>query len=105
MKGFFSIGERRGLIALLIVLSMIVAGIFTFKHFSSTSTFDQSQKARFDSISIQLHKQIEAEKTLPATRKKATGKKQSKTKQKNSYKKSKKIYIDRDPLNESLPSR
>ncbi len=105
MKGSFSIGERRGLIALLIVLSAIMIGVFAFKHFSSITTFDQSQKAQFDSISAQLHKQIEAEKLPPATRKKATTKKQTKTNHKKSGKKSKRIYIDRDPLNESLPSR
>lgn len=91
------------MIVVLALLAIIVAIVFSVKHFTRGANYDAHDKAQLDSIASQLHQQIEAEKATSSPRKSQKEKSKKKSKEKSTKKKNKKQYGERDPLNESLP--
>lgn len=95
-KSTFNTGERRGMIVIIGILMMIILVMFISR--SINTTYNTEQTATIDSIARELHLQIEASEKSPI-------KKESTTKETKATKHQKKNkYIEREPLNELLPT-
>lgn len=95
-KSIYNIGERRGMIVIIGVLLTIVIYMFIYRTINTTDSTKQT--ATIDSIAQELQLQVEASK-------KSTTKKESTPRKKKTTKVQKKNkYIERDPLNELLPT-
>ena len=116
-KAIFNTGERRGMIVVIAILSIIIAISLIIK--SHTATHSNPQQHQTDSIAKVLRSQVEAQKTTSENRNKKEKKERQKKKEKkdSNKKKSKKnkkettpkgrntaSHVERDPLSETLPS-
>ena len=113
MKQHFNTGERRGLIVIIAILSIIIAATFFTRQCNENKT--DANRVNNDSIATILRSKVESQKSTQPKESK-TKKKNKKTKkdQKESKKNSKKKkspnkksnnnFVERDPLNETLPT-
>ena len=112
MKQHFNIGERRGLIVVIAILSIIIAITFILKQ--SNNEITSSQQLQTDSIANVLRSKVEnldstqrkesKHKEKKSKKGKKEKKKSSKKKKKTTNKKSNNNFVERDPLNETLPT-
>ena len=113
MKQHFNTGERRGLIVIIAILSIIIAATFFTRQCNENKT--DANRVNNDSIATILRSKVESQKSTQPKESK-TKKKNKKTKKdkkeskKNSKKKksphkpSNNNFVERDPLNETLPT-
>lgn len=113
MKQHFNTGERRGLIVVIAILSIIIAITFILKQ--SNNEITSSQQLQTDSIANVLRSKVE---NLDSTQRKESKHKEKKSKKdkkekkekkksskkKTTNKKSNNNFVERDPLNETLPT-
>ena len=112
MKQHFNTGERRGLIVVIAILSIIIAITFILKQ--SNNEITSSQQLQTDSIANVLRSKVEnldstqrkesKHKEKKSKKGKKEKKKSSKKKKKTTNKKSNNNFVERDPLNETLPT-
>ena len=103
MKQHFNTGERRGLIVVIAILSIIIAITFILKQ--SNNEITSSQQLQTDSIANVLRSKVEAQKSTQSKEWKTKAKKEKKqSSKKNQNKKSNNNFVERDPLNETLPT-
>lgn len=115
MKQHFNTGERRGLIVVIAILSIIIAITFILKQ--SNNEITSSQQLQTDSIANVLRSKVEnldstqrkeskhkEKKSKKDKKEKKEKKKSSKKKKKTTNKKSNNNFVERDPLNETLPT-
>lgn len=112
MKQHFNTGERRGLIVVIAILSIIIAITFILKQ--SNNEITSSQQLQTDSIANVLRSKVEnldstqrkesKHKEKKSKKDKKEKKKSSKKKKKTTNKKSNNNFVERDPLNETLPT-
>lgn len=92
-KAIFNIGERRGMLIIIGMLSIFVFIIFLINSRAN----NQSEDLYIDSVAQELCMQIKGNKLIH--QKETPRKKKKATKTKNKRK-----FIERDPLNEPIPS-
>ena len=112
MKQHFNTGERRGLIVVIAILSIIIAITFILKQ--SNNEITSSQQLQTDSIANVLRSKVEnldstqrkesKHKEKKSKKDKKEKKKSTKKKKKTTNKKSNNNFVERDPLNETLPT-
>ena len=113
MKQHFNTGERRGLIVIIAILSIIIAATFFTRQCNENKT--DANRVNNDSIATILRSKVESQKptqpkeskTKKKNKKTKKDKKESKKnskKKKSPNKKSNNNFVERDPLNETLPT-
>lgn len=113
MKQHFNTGERRGLIVIIAILSIIIATTFFTRQCNENKT--DANRVNNDSIATILRSKVESQKstqpkeskTKKKNKKTKKDKKESKKnskKKKSPNKKSNNNFVERDPLNETLPT-
>ena len=113
MKQHFNTGERRGLIVIIAILSIIIAATFFTRQCNENKT--DANRVNNDSIATILRSKVESQKstqpkeskTKKKNKKTKKDKKESKKnskKKKSPNKKSNNNIEERDPLNETLPT-
>lgn len=113
MKQHFNTGERRGLIVIIAILSIIIAATFFTRQCNENKT--DTNRVNNDSIATILRSKVESQKstqpkeskTKKKNKKTKKDKKESKKnskKKKSPNKKSNNNFVERDPLNETLPT-
>lgn len=93
-KAIFNIGERRGMLIIIGILSIFV--FITF--FINNRNNNQSEDPHVDSVARELRMQVKNSK--PILQKETPRKKKKAIKAQNKRK-----FIERNPLNEPLPSK
>ena len=113
MKQHLNTGERRGLIVIIAILSIIIAATFFTRQCNENKT--DANRVNNDSIATILRSKVESQKptqpkeskTKKKNKKTKKDKKESKKnskKKKSPNKKSNNNFVERDPLNETLPT-
>ena len=114
MKQHFNTGERRGLIVIIAILSIIIAATFFTRQCNENKT--DANRVNNDSIATILRSKVESQKPTQPKESKTKKKKNKKTKKdkkeskknskkkKSPNKKSNNNFVERDPLNETLPT-
>ena len=103
MKQHFNTGERRGLIVIIDILSIIIAATFFTRQCYENKT--DANRVNNDSIATILRSKVESQKSTQPKEWKAKAKKEKKqSSKKNQNKKSNNNFVERDPLNETLPT-
>ena len=103
MKQHFNTGERRGLIVVIAILSIIIAATFFTRQCNENKT--DANRVNDDSIATILRSKVESQKSTQPKEWKAKAKKEKKqSSKKNQNKKSNNNFVERDPLNETLPT-
>lgn len=109
MKHHFNTGERRGLIVIIAILSIIIAATFFTRQCNENK--NEANVVNNDSIATMLRSKVESQKSSQSKESKTKEKKEKKEKKKSSKKKKKTTnkksnnnFVERDPLNETLPS-
>ncbi|MBE6319227.1 MAG: hypothetical protein E7081_09690 [Bacteroidales bacterium] len=103
MKQHFNTGERRGLIVVITILSIIIAATFLTRQCNGNKT--EANVINNDSIVTILRSKVEAQKSTQSKEWKTKAKKEKKqSSKKNQNKKSNNNFVERDPLNETLPT-
>ncbi|MBR3831812.1 MAG: hypothetical protein IKJ52_11290 [Muribaculaceae bacterium] len=114
MKQHFNTGERRGLIVIIAILSIIIAATFFTRQCNENKT--DANRVNNDSIATILRSKVESQKSTQPKESKTKKKKNKKTKKdkketkknskkkKSPNKKSNNNFVERDPLNETLPT-
>ena len=103
MKQHFNTGERRGLIVIIAILSIIIAATFFTRQCNENKT--DANRVNDDSIATILRSKVESQKSTQPKEWKAKAKKEKKqSSKKNQNKKSNNNFVERDPLNETLPT-
>lgn len=103
MKQHLNTGERRGLIVIIAILSIIIAATFFTRQCNENKTY--ANRVNNDSIATILRSKVESQKSTQPKEWKAKAKKEKKqSSKKNQNKKSNNNFVERDPLNETLPT-
>lgn len=103
MKQHLNTGERRGLIVIIAILSIIIAATFFTRQCNENKT--DANRVNDDSIATILRSKVESQKSTQPKEWKAKAKKEKKqSSKKNQNKKSNNNFVERDPLNETLPT-